>query len=130
VGWVPVIAGLSPRWRAAGLGLFAPGAGFLYPDQLVPLVYAVISVTVFYVAFVIWFATGNVLAPIAVWLGSAGLAALPAPGRGRWWMFVVLSGLVVAVFARRYILSLRELRKGRALRRMYNERLAAISLPA
>jgi hypothetical protein len=128
-GWVPVLAGLSPRWRAVGLGLFAPGAGFLYPGQLVTILYALITVAVFYVAFVIWFATGNVLAPVAVWLGAAGLAALPAPGRERWWMVIVLSGLVVAAAARRYILSRKELRQGRALRQTYNERLAAIELP-
>jgi hypothetical protein len=129
IGWIPVIAGSPPRWRAVGLGLFAPGAGFLYADQLVTIVYAVITVVLFYVAFVVWFATGNILAPLAVWLGSAGLAALPAPGRGRWWMFVVLSCLVVALAARRYILGSRELRQGRALRRTFNERLAAIELP-
>jgi len=129
VGLIPVIAGGPPRLQAVGLGLFAPGAGFLYPGQLVTIVYALIAIAAFYVAFVIWFATGNVLVPIAVWLGSAGLAALPAPGRGRWWMFVVLSGLVVAAVARRYVLGSRELRKGRALRRTFNERLAAVELP-
>jgi hypothetical protein len=126
---VPIIVDGPPRWRAVGLGLFAPGAGFLYSDQLVPIAYALVTVAAFYVAFVIWFATGNVLAPLAVWLGSAGLAALPAPGPGRWWMFVLIPGLVAAVVSWRRLADLRELRRGRALRKSYNERLAAMRLP-
>jgi Linalool dehydratase/isomerase len=129
VGLIPIIARLSDRWRALGLGLLAPGAGFLYPDQLISIVYAVMTVAAFYVAFVVWFATGNVLAPIGVWLGAAALATVPGPRGGRWWMYRFVAGIIGAFAAWRYIVGTRELQKGPALRREFNERLATIDLP-
>jgi len=63
------------------LGLTFPGAGFLHwlaGGQLI-LSGAVLAlgVTAFMISLVIWFATGNVLAPLATWIGTAALAAFP-----------------------------------------------------
>ncbi len=74
VGFLPTVLGMSAHWRALGLGLVLPGGGFLGFGW-----WAVLGITVtlvlFVVSLVLWFGTGNVLAPIMTWLGAALLAA-------------------------------------------------------
>lgn len=66
---------------AFGLGLMAPGAGFiaqvLASGTFDPIALALTfsALAAFVVALLLWFGTGNVLAPPAAWLGAAGLAA-------------------------------------------------------
>src|SRR5262245_49028248 len=72
----------SPQLQAFGLGLMAPGGGFLaHADVvsvhgLVHLAVGLAAFAAFAIALVAWFATGNVLAPPLLWLLSAVLAAL------------------------------------------------------
>ncbi len=71
----------APEMSAALLGLTFPGAGFLQwaaADQL-PYALALFSAaTVLFVfSLLLWFATGNVLAPVMTWAGLAWLAAYP-----------------------------------------------------
>jgi hypothetical protein len=72
----------NTRVQGFGLGLMAPGAGFLLyagvPDAFGGwhASLAAASVLVFALSLLLWFATGNVLAPPAVWLGSAAGASL------------------------------------------------------
>ena len=71
-GW-----GTSPGVQAFGLGMVVPGGGFLLfasggaVGVLAHVTLAVVSVVLFLLALFAWFGSGNVLAPIAVWLGSA-----------------------------------------------------------
>jgi hypothetical protein len=71
----------SQRLQAMATGFMLPGAGFLYwasptvSTWLAMLALAALSVAGFAVAMVLWFATGNIVAPVAVWLGSAVAAA-------------------------------------------------------
>lgn len=66
---------------AFGLGLMAPGAGFVAPvltsgaGHPMALALTLAAASTFVVALLLWFGTGNVLAPPAAWLGAAGLAA-------------------------------------------------------
>ena len=73
LGFLPSLLGLSPGLKAAGLGLWFPGAGFLasggWSVLLLPLVAALFGLAVF-----AWFGAGMVIAPVIVWLGSALLA--------------------------------------------------------
>jgi hypothetical protein len=67
--------------RAALLGAVFPGAGFMHwasGDQA-PLALALFAVTwlAMVLALVVWFGTGNLLAPIAAWAGAAWLATEP-----------------------------------------------------
>jgi hypothetical protein len=68
---------LSPAWRAAALGLALPGAGFLYwagGDGMAlwsHVALFVLSMAAVGGALLLWFATGNVIAPFALWLGAA-----------------------------------------------------------
>jgi len=55
--------------KAFALGLFAPGAGFLFwasdanTLQLTAVLVACVTFAAFFVTLVIWFATGNILLP-------------------------------------------------------------------
>lgn len=66
-----------PGLEAFALGLILPGGGFLAwagpdtPIQILAIGLFFASFLMFLVAVVIWFATGNILAPIAVWLVAA-----------------------------------------------------------
>jgi hypothetical protein len=65
-----------PEISTFALGLTFPGLGFLawsHSDWAVML--CVGSLAAFVVAVALWFATGNVLLPIAVWLGAAVAAS-------------------------------------------------------
>ena len=72
----------SVSWKTFGLGLLFPGNGFLAyanilrVDGWMHLGLAVCMLALFVMALVIWFTTGNVLAPPIVWLVSAVAAAM------------------------------------------------------
>ncbi len=71
-------------WQAFGLGLLMPGAGFSAGFTSTASVFALsaawlLTVLLFAVGFIAWFGSGNVLAPLAVWLVSAGVSGLTAP---------------------------------------------------
>lgn len=74
IGLTPTIVGLPVWWRAFGLGLVLPGGGFLVFGSWAVLGIA-LTLVVFATAFVLWFATGNVLAPVVTWVGAALVAA-------------------------------------------------------
>src|SRR5262249_23562156 len=71
--------------QALALGLIAPGAGFLAwadpgnPQALPAVALACGCVVLFTAALVIWFASGNVLLPLAVWSGTALAASIAQP---------------------------------------------------
>jgi hypothetical protein len=70
----------SPKWQVFGLGVIFPGGGFL-ADAAVSwhaaahLAMSAVAFAFFVAALLVWFATGNVLAPPLVWLLAAALAA-------------------------------------------------------
>jgi hypothetical protein len=72
----------NPRWQAFGFGLMVPGGGFFAhagigtAHGLVHLATGLAALAVFVAAVLLWFATGNVIAPPVLWLLSAVLAAL------------------------------------------------------
>jgi hypothetical protein len=71
----------SPWLRSLGLGIMAPGAGFILwiaGDPVHALIHAALAAAVmasFVAALIVWFATGNVIAPIMVWAMAAIAAA-------------------------------------------------------
>jgi hypothetical protein len=74
-GMLPVLLGMSPQWKAFGLGLVLPGAGFFYAGGLAGAVFGLLSVIAFAVIMFIWWARGVVLGPPGVMIGAALLAA-------------------------------------------------------
>mgnify|MGYP001139132908 CR=1 FL=1 len=96
----------DPGAKAAALGAIAPGAGYLYtrnPGRLVATLGA------FAASLVGWFATGNIVAPPAIWAAAAIDARRKALSGRRPWsgapivVPVALAGATVAgVVARRH----------------------------
>jgi len=73
--------GYAPWQKSLGLGLMAPGGGFLlwaagdYQHAALHAGMALASLLAFAVSLALWFATGNVIAPAGVWFVSAIAAA-------------------------------------------------------
>jgi len=131
VGVAVAVFARSPRLEAFGLGLIVPGGGFLVyaAGGAVSIVehvgLAMLSVALFLLALFAWFGSGNILAPIGIWLGSAlGAAAMRhdetwSPANA----FVV--GLVVVGVAAGLFFRRRNLGAARARRERRNRFLAA-----
>lgn len=62
------------------LGLLWPGAGFLAINGFAHWLMALSGFGLFLIALLLWFGTGNVIAPLLAWLGSALGAAVMAQG--------------------------------------------------
>jgi len=73
-------ADLGAFWAGFGLGLFFPGAGFLYSAN--PLLF-VLTPLFFIASLLAWLLIGAFVAPLLVWLGAAVLAGLLAQS-GHW----------------------------------------------
>lgn len=74
-GIAPVVLGLGAQWKAFGLGLLFPGAGFLYAGGVLGVVLALASFAAFAVIMFIWWARGVILGPPGVLVGTALLSA-------------------------------------------------------
>lgn len=72
-GALPWLLDASPALQALGWGLWFPGAGFIASGALA-LLLVPLSVLLFLVSLFLWFGSGNILAPLAVWLLSSLLA--------------------------------------------------------
>lgn len=75
--YAPGYLHLSAGWQAAGLGLLAPGVGFVATGGWWMLLFPV-TLGLFWLTIVVWFWAGMVLAPLTLWLGSAALAGAAA----------------------------------------------------
>ena len=127
LGWLAA----SPRLQAFGLGLIVPGGGFLlYPVGSFGNTVAHVGLTlatwfVFGLALFAWFGSGNILAPIAVWLGAALAAA--SMGHHATWPLARLAvpGLVALLAAGAVLARRRAVPAAIARRRQRNEYLTA-----
>ena len=94
LGLLPTLLGMSPALKAAGLGLWIPGGGFLavggWALLLFPLTLALFALAVF-----AWFGAGMVIAPIIIWLGAALMAGEMA-GEQTWFLAPYLVVMTVA----------------------------------
>jgi hypothetical protein len=99
-------------WRVFGLGLLVPGGGFYASIDLnsangiSPIFAFLLALALFGVSLGVWFGTGNILAPPALWLALAIVAAsLHSGGVGDEaisfvYVFVGLVFLAVIIFLR------------------------------
>jgi hypothetical protein len=85
LAWSLIQATSRAALQVLALGLIAPGAGFLAwanpanPQALWAIALTAGSVIAFAAALMIWFASGNVLLPLATWSGTALAAAAAQP---------------------------------------------------
>ena len=102
-----------PALAGVALGLMAPGAGL-------SLVWAAFSALAFAAALLVWFGTGNVLAPPAVWLGAALAAIGQTPGLGQQ---MAVPGAIVLGFSLLWLWQKRRLRHAQSRRNAVNAHL-------
>ncbi|MBL6751335.1 MAG: hypothetical protein ISP90_12470 [Nevskia sp.] len=124
----------APFWQAFGLGLVLPGGGFA--AHLAGGAWGVagglagigLSLLLFCVALFAWFGSGNVLAPVVVWLGMALLAGALAPRHGwsgaPWLLAAAVAALGITV-ARSRARQRRAALRDRDRRNVHLSRLAA-----
>ncbi len=80
VGGCVLAWGSDPQLASFGLGLVVPGGGFLFhatgsvASTAIHLGLFAGTLLLFVIALFLWVATGNILAPIIVWLGGAVFA--------------------------------------------------------
>lgn len=78
---VASMLGMAGAGEAIALGLTFPGAGFLgwasSGQFLLALGLFAVSLALFAAGLILWFATGNVIAPPSIWLALAALAGKP-----------------------------------------------------
>jgi len=97
-GVSPILLGMSAQWKAFGLGLLFPGAGFLYAGSALSIAFAVASFAAFAVIMFIWWARGVILGPPGVLIGTALLsAAWIEGGTGVAWMEPAIPAAVAAM---------------------------------
>jgi hypothetical protein len=100
VGITPSLTGASPYWKAFGMGLLFPGAGFLYAGGVLGVLFALLCAAAFTVIMFYWWARGVVLAPPGVLVGAAALAALwTGNHEGITWTEWLVPGAVLAMYA-------------------------------
>lgn len=74
-GLLPTFAGAGDGWQALGLGLWFPGAGFLAAGNWL-IVLVLPCLLAMGLAWVAWFGSGMVVAPVIVWVGAAVAAGV------------------------------------------------------
>ena len=89
----------SPAMQAFGLGLVIPGGGFAVISVQTGIVMGFLSVILFAAAIFLWFATGNVLAPPVIWLGSAVIASAMASDPASTTELLAVLAIPLTVFA-------------------------------
>jgi hypothetical protein len=86
-GMLPVLTDATPAWKAFGLGIVFPGAGFLYAGGVLGAVFAAASLALFAASMFYWWARGILPLPPLTVVGTAALAAAYV-GSGSGWAWV------------------------------------------
>jgi hypothetical protein len=96
----------SPALRAAALGLVFPGAGLFAVGTMPSMVLFVLTMVAIPLVLFAWFGAGGLFFPIALWSGSAALAALLARDTlidlaAPIWLAVCVGGIAYIAFQTR-----------------------------
>jgi hypothetical protein len=102
LGATPFLMHASPALQALGWGLWLPGLGFVSVGGW-SLLWVPATFVLFAVAFVAWFGSGMIIAPILVWVGSALAAAAIAGPQPTHYAPVAVPLLTLAFLATTYI---------------------------
>lgn len=129
-GLLPILLDATDRWKAFGLGLIAPGAGFLFTQGDLAWIGLVVTAALGYLAFTWWFGAGNVLVIPVVWIGAALVAALLTGNHGtHTWAEIAVPVAVLVVIGLRLYRKRQKFRRGAAAVKGFNRQLAQVKLP-
>ncbi|WP_452655649.1 linalool dehydratase/isomerase domain-containing protein [Sphingomonas bisphenolicum] len=129
-GFAPVFLSLSPAAQSFGLGLIFPGAGFLHAGGLGNLLLLGLTWVLFGISFILYFGSGNHLAPLTVWLGSAAVAAARTNGEGNQWAAWLIASILAIVCGLVAWGVRRDHARGKITIAKSNAKLATMTLPA
>jgi hypothetical protein len=127
IGGFLQFADVSTQWKAFGLGLIVPGAGFLYAAH--PLL-AVVCFALFWVSlFVLWL-LGPVLLPPLVLIGGAALAAVMTQNEVWAWSQLAIPAFLALYIAQGWYRAKIRFIKEQAAGAKLNEQLHSVTFPA
>lgn len=116
---------LHPQGQIFGLGLMFPGAGFLahagftHIGGILHIVYALLAFCIFLGSLGLWFATGNMVAPVATYLGLALAATTMRHGMVNmhipWFLLLALMACAIIGIMIAFIRHAYAMRRRRAL---------------
>lgn len=124
MGLLPTVLGASSSWQTFGLGLLFPGGGFIAAGGWSTL-WVLPCVLLFGVGLGAWLFTGNLLAPILIWLITAGLSPLAAGDSVAPWSPYVVCLLGAAVILQQWRGTQTKARKATVRRVQRNQNMAA-----
>lgn len=123
IGLLPWVFGMSDRWRSAGLGLWFPGAGFVYNGFWWA---TLLMLALFVASIVAWVGVGGFIFPVGVWLLGIALPAITVPS-DPWKPAVYVVPAIAAVAIGGFVLArLRRRAKARADGVRIAERLQSV----
>lgn len=97
-GLLPSLVGTAPWLEALGLGMVFPGAGFFVIGGWGVAIFLLVAVLML-AACALWQLMANMFAPLAVWIGSAGLAAVVASEQAAPWAPYAAAAVAVLFLA-------------------------------
>ncbi|NKI16002.1 hypothetical protein HCU74_01090 [Spongiibacter sp. KMU-166] len=118
VGAALVVGGSTTYLQVFGLGLAFPGAGF-FAASWWAFLFVPLTMVLFLVAMAAWLFTGNLMAPIAIWLLSAVLAPLSSHHVADWVLPTVIA-LPLAILVMAFFGSKSKLKKQMAIQSKRN----------
>jgi len=124
IGLLPTLLDLSPVLQAAGLGLLFPGGGFVAAGGWWTLL-LLPSLILFLVGLGAWLFTGNLLAPVVIWLGAAALSMLPVGDAVAAWPPYAVAALGAAALLRQWQSDRAKTHKAALRRDVRNNSMAA-----
>jgi hypothetical protein len=120
------------RLGALGLGLYAPGTGFLYPVGWLGPILFVLTVGLFAFSVLLWYGAGAIVAPAGVWIVGAIVAALITSPHddGHMWAQVAVPAICALFVTRQWVRSYGRYRRAQDRGVQLNEVLAGPGMPA
>lgn len=130
VGAILMFAGGSDHgYRVLGLGLFAPGAGFLaWSGWLGPVIFVAVFAW-FLLSVVLWYATGNLILPLLTWILATLAASTWSADAGPSWAMYAVPAAVLIWVAQGVLRSRARFSEARQFAHHLNETVLATSEP-
>jgi hypothetical protein len=132
VAGIVLMVSTHGRLGAFGLGLFAPGTGFLYPAGWLAPILFVLTFALFAFSVLVWYGTGAIIAPAGVWLAGAVVAGLitSPDDQGHLWAQIAAPAICALFVGRQAVRSYGRYRRAQERGVKLNEVLSGPEVPA